>query len=223
MRKLKIASLVLMAFALTGCSRFFMKKESYSQVKKVALVHYALNPRLFFGTTQSEEARAMSAEANVKAFLEKMNGPLAFMTLEELKANAAYQAMGKEKLDGYYTAPAMRFVTEDAQMNERGELPPAVAKELCEKLGVDAVVAVADSWNLAPYALGFRTKIVSTLWLNMYDKTGDRIWTDVTNGESDEGMSYTAGVVSTDVPTVVLNSKQAVAAAVAPMKEKAGH
>ncbi len=222
MRLMKLLGLVVMALALGGCSRFFMKKDSYTQVKKAALVHYALNPRLYLGTTQSDEARAGSAEANVKAFLERMNGgAFGYVPLEELKANAGYQSLGKDKIEHYYTAPGMRFLVDDPRMNERGELPPEVAKAACEKLGVDAVVAVADSWSLAPYALGFRTKIVSTIWLNMYDKNGERIWGDVANGESEEGMSYTAGVVSTDVATVVLNSKQAVAAALEPIKTKA--
>jgi hypothetical protein len=219
--KLKVLCLMVVALSQIGCSRFFIKKESYTQVKKAALVHYALNPRLFFGTTQSDEARAQSAEANVKAFLERMNGTFTYLTLDELKANPGYQAMGQEKIEHYYTAPGVRFLVDDPRLNERGELPPEVAKAACEKLGVDAVVAVADSWNLAPYALGFRTKIVSTLWLNMYDKIGERIWGDVANGESEEGMAYTAGVVSTDVATVVLNSKQAVAAALEPIKAKA--
>src|SRR5688572_30453871 len=115
--KLKLLCLMVGALALSGCSRFFMKKDSYTQVKKAALVHYALNPRLFLGTTQSDDARAQSADANVKAFLERMNGgAFSYVGLDELKGNAGYQALGKDKLDGYYTAPGMRFLVEDPRM-----------------------------------------------------------------------------------------------------------
>ncbi|MGQ0508093.1 MAG: hypothetical protein ACT4TC_22570 [Myxococcaceae bacterium] len=219
--KLKLLVGVFAAMVLGGCSRFYIKKENYSQVKKAALVQYALNPRLFLGTTQSDEARQQSAEANGKTFIEKMNGMhYTFLTIDELKGNPAYQSMGKDKLDGYYTTPGMRFLAED-RANDRAELTPEQAKELCEKLGVDAVVAVAESWSLQPYAMGFRAKANSVLTLNMYDKSGERIWGDVAAAESDEGMAYTGGVVSTDVPTVVLNAKQSFANGVEEMKKKA--
>ena len=206
-KRLVLSAVVLASFAFTSCSRFFIKKDSFSEVKKAALVQYAINPHMLLGTVSSDEARVGTADANVKTFVEKMNGkPYEVMSLDEMKSKPGYAA-GKDKLEGYYTANGMRFFTDESGAS-KAELPPDVAKKLCEDLGVDAVAIAYDSWGQVSTAMGFKAKAKPVTFVNMYDKTGTRVWGDVESSESEDSMAAPGGIIATDVATVVKTFNQ---------------
>jgi hypothetical protein len=207
-------------FTVTGCSRFFIQKDAYLAVKRVAVVQHAINPHLLLGTANVAEAKTQTAEENVKTFVKEFTGgTYEVVSLDELKANPAYAAVGTPSLDGYYTAPGMRFVTGEETVEE-ATLTPDQAKKLAEDLKVDAVAVVYESWGTAPYALGFKAKAYSTFVVNMYDKTGVRVWGDVAAGESDEGMATPGGIIATELSNLVLNFNQSYAAALTKMKSQ---
>jgi hypothetical protein len=215
---LKSVVAVAVLFAATGCSRFFVQKDAYLAVKRVAVVQHAINPHLLLGSANVPEAKTQTAEENVKTFVKEFTGgTYEVVSLDELKANAAYKAVGTATLDGYYTAPGMRFVTGEETVEE-ATLTPDQAKKLAEDLKVDAVAVVYESWGTAPYALGFKAKAYSTFVVNMYDKTGIRVWGDVAAGESEEGMATPGGIIATELSNLVLNFNQSYAAALTSMK-----
>lgn len=217
---LKSVLAVAVLFATSGCSRFFIQKDAYLAVKRVAVVQHAINPHLLLGTANVQEAKTQTAEENVKTFVKEFTGgTYEVVPLEELKANAAYTAAGSASLDGYYTAPGMRFVT-GAETVEEATLTPDQAKKLAEDLKVDAVAVVYESWGTSSYALGFKAKAYSTFVVNMYDKTGIRVWGDVATGESDEGMATPGGIIATELANLVLNFNQSYAAALTKMKSQ---
>ncbi|MBJ6759338.1 hypothetical protein JGU66_01100 [Myxococcaceae bacterium JPH2] len=211
---------LVVLLASTGCSHFFVQKDAYLAVKKVAVVQHAINPHLLLGSANVPEAKTQTAEANVKTFVQVFTGGrYEVVPLDVLKAQAAYAAAGLPSLDGYYTAPGMRFVT-GPQAVESATLTPDLAKKLAEDLGVDAVAVVYESWGLAPYALGFKAKSLSTFVINMYDRNGVRVWGDVASGESDEGMATPGGIIATELTNLVLNFNQSYSVALTTMKNR---
>jgi hypothetical protein len=177
-------------------------------VKKAALVQYAINPHMFMGTVQSDDARTAVATANVKSFIEKMNGhPYMVVSLDEVKANPQYAA-AKATLEGYYTAPGMRYFTDDKGA-EKAELTAEQATKLCADLGVDAVAIIYDSWGMQSAAMGFQMKARPVIFVNMYDKSGTKVWGDAVAETSDESMASPGGIIATDVDTVVKSFNEA--------------
>ncbi|MGQ0508092.1 MAG: hypothetical protein ACT4TC_22565 [Myxococcaceae bacterium] len=204
------ALIALLVVAPLGCVTL---KKRLEPIKHVALVQYALDPGDIEGTPRFDVLRTQAADANVKALMAKLGERFKFTTLEELSINVDYQIRGNEKLDGYlYTAPGMRFILEGDE-NERAELHGTLAAKLCLELGVDAVMASAEKWTVRFEKDGFRAQLKTQLVLNLYDKSGKRLWHGEAEGESQEGMGATDGVISTDALTLALNAKQASGAA----------
>ena len=204
---------------LTGCSHLTLNKAGYEQVKKVAIVHYALSPSFILGTTNSEEARQKAADANVKIVAEKLAGQgFEIVPVDEMKASEAYKGIGRDKEEGYFMPAGFRAMAEGSE-NLSATLQPDRAKNLCEKLGVDAVIAVAERWSIQAYAIGFRAKFISPLYVAMYDKTGQKVWGDMAMGESNDGITLApGGIVADSVENVVANASQSVSESVTRMK-----
>lgn len=207
MKRLSRVGLTAAVLVLMSCGAFFVNRPAYNEVKKAALVQYALNPHLILGVTQSDEARQMSATQNVGIFNATPLGGYTMMSLDEVKANAAYAAMGKDKEDGWYTAPGLRFLAEGREL-DNATLTPDQAKKLCEALGVDAVIAVSEGWYSSPYALGFRTHLKNQIVINMYGKDGQKIYGDAVQEESNEGLGSPGGITAGDTAQVALNAKE---------------
>ena len=210
-------SLVLASIALfsTGCaSKYFIQKDAYAGVKKVAVVQHAINPHFLLGTANSDEAKTKTVEKDVEVMTKEMAGSYAVTPLAEMVANPAYTgAGGKNAWEGYYSAKGAAFFSADEDMLQAATIPADTAKKLCEGLGVDAVAVIYESWGIESYALGFRAKSRNGYVINMFDKNGTKVWGDVVWGTSEEGMGLAAGVLASDVDTYVLNNGQAFAAA----------
>ncbi|MBS1151057.1 MAG: hypothetical protein H6Q89_2755 [Myxococcaceae bacterium] len=210
-------SLVLASIALfsTGCaSKYFIQKDAYTAVKKVALVQHAINPHFLLGTANADEAKTKTVEKNFEVITKEMAGSYAVTPLAEMVANPAYTgAGGKAAWDGFYTAKGAAFFSADEDTLRAATIPADTAKKLCEGLGVDAVAVIYEDWAIESYALGFRAKSRNGYIMNMFDKNGVKVWGDVVWGTSEEGMGLVGGVISTDVDTYVLNNGQSFAAA----------
>lgn len=221
--KLRISMLaVVVALMSTGCSKFFVVKDKYDAVKKVALVQYAINPHMMLGTANADEAKFETAAKNTASFVKTMSGPAyTVMPMEELLANAGYK--GKDAVEGYYTAKGMKFVTDDTKAIEAATLSPDNAKALCAALGVDGVAVIYDSWGMETYAFGFRGHTLNSYSFGLYDKDGTKVWSDtIYNSASEEGFPVAGGVIATDVATWVLNGNQSFEAALVKAKKNLG-
>lgn len=214
-----VASIALFS---TGCAKaYFIQKDAYTGVKKVALVQHAINPHFLLGTANSDEAKLGTAEKDFEVLGKEMAASYAVTPLAEMVANPAYTgAGGKAAWEGYYSAKGAAFFSADEDTLQAATIPAETAKKLCEGLGVDAVAVIYESWGIESYALGFRAKSRNGYVMNMFDKNGTKVWGDVVWGTSEEGMALTAGVISTDVPTYVMNNQQAFTAA---LKEANDH
>ncbi len=210
-------SLVLASIALfsTGCaSKYFIQKDAYSGIKKVALVQHAINPHFLMGTANAEEAKTGTVEKNYEVMGKEMASSYSVVPLAEMTANPAYTgAGGKAAWDGFYSAKGAMYFSADEDSLRAATIPADTAKKLCEGLGVDAVAVIYESWGIESYALGFRAKSRNGYVMNMFDKNGTKVWGDVVWGTSEEGMGLAAGIISTDVATLVLNNGQAFTAA----------
>jgi hypothetical protein len=214
-------ALAIAAFALTGCSHFFIQKDGYGAVKKAALVQFALNPHLLLGTPTSDDVRAAAADHDANAFVAAMSGkPYQLVPLAELTAQPAYAAEGRDKWDGYYTGKGMRFSSTDEDALQHATLAPDQAQRLCNEVGVDAVVVVYESWGERSAAMGFQMVAANAYWVNMYDKNGVRVWGDVVRGGSDDGVPSPGGIISIDQANFITTWGQALTAA---MNDLAAH
>ncbi len=216
-RAVQVVLIAAAMFSLAGCGHFFIVPDSYKAVKKAALVQYAINPHLFLGTLNAADVKQREAAANIDALGKMLGGKgVTVVSLQELTGNSQYTADSQAELKGYYTAPGMRFIT-DAEGAEKATLTPDVAKKLCADLGVDAVAIAYESWGLQPYAMGFKSHARPTIVINMFDKTGARVWGDIATGISDEGMASPGGVVSSSVDEAVKTFTQGSSAAIQEM------
>lgn len=218
MRRLAPSLLLALAFCLTGCSRFFIQKDAYATVKRAALVQYAINPHMLMGTANADEARWNTAAGAYQVLAKELGASWQLMPLAEMLANPGYAASGGHPMSGFETAKGALFFSRDARDLQSATLDPQTAQALCAALNVDAVIAIHDSWGQQQYAMGFRAQSSNLYTVAMYDKTGAKVWSDMVGGNSEEGMSLTFGVISTDVPTYVLNNLQAFTAAVRSLK-----
>jgi hypothetical protein len=190
-------AVVFAALMGTGCGRYFIKKDAYNAVKKAALVQYAVNPHMLLGTPSADDVRNGTPERNVASFIKEMNGkPYQLVPTAEMIANPGY-VTAPDKLEGYHTAKGMRFFG-DSTAAQEASLTPEQAKKLCADLGVDAVIAVYESWGQVSRAMGFKAAVRSYFFVNMYDKNGTRIWGDLVSGESEESVAAPGGVFATD-------------------------
>jgi hypothetical protein len=214
--------LVLAALSFVGCgSKYFIQKDAYSGVKKVALVQYAINPHFLLGTASSDDARIGTAEKAWETFGKEMANQYQVMPFSEMVANAAYgSAGGKPAVEGYYSAKGAQYFSPDTDTLEAGTIPADTAKKLCETLGVDAVAVAYESWGMESYALGFKAHSRNGYVINLFDKNGTRVWGDVVWGTSEEGFATPGGVIATDVPNYLLNNTQAMTVA---LKEANDH
>lgn len=211
---------ILIALTFTACgSRFFVVKDKYDSVKKVALVQYTINPHIALGTASTDDAKWEVVAKNLPSFVKAMSGSNYVVSApDEVLGNAAYKAAGKEHFEGYYTGKGMRVFSDVSDQVEAATISPEQAKALCAALNVDAVAVVYDSWGIDSYAMGFKGRTMNTYVLNMFDKEGNRVWGDTVTGSAEEGFPMVAGVISTDVPTWVLNNNQSFEAALATAK-----
>ncbi len=204
--------------ALAGCGHFFIVKDRYDAVKKVALVQYAINPHLLMGTPNADEAKWDTAESNIAIFAKDLGSGWQVMPKAEMIANPAYTAAGKETVDGWYTAKGMRFFSEERKELTMATLTPDQAKSLAAGLGVDAVAVVSDSWSIDSSFFSGHT--VNDYYISMYAADGTLIYTDAAyRARSEEGFAVPpGGAVATDVPKWVLNNNQSFTAAVGQLK-----
>ena len=223
--KLRLSMLVAaVALLSTGCNKFFVVKDKLDAVKKVAVVSYVINPHIMLGTASADEAKWDVAAKNVASYVKVMTaGDMMVVPAEEVIASEKYKAMGKETVDGYYTAKGMRFFSDAREELEGALIPPDTAKALAEGLGVDGVIVIYDSWGLESYAFGFRGKTNNTYSFALFDKSGTKVYSDTIYGaKSEEGFALAGGVISTDVATWVLNNNQSFESALTTAKAKLG-
>ena len=207
---------VLVAVSFVGCgSKYFMLKDAYTPVKKVALVQYAINPHFVLGTPSSDEARITSATQAWDTYTKVMANQYQVMPFAEMSANAAYTgAGGKAAWDGYYTAKGAQFFSADTDTLEAATIPADTAKKLAEALGADGVLVVYEGWGISQFAMGFKGHSNNAYVINLFDKTGARVWGDVVWGEADgDGFATPGGVVSCDLPTYLSDNSKAMTVA----------
>ena len=205
------------ALSLSACSHFFIAPDSYKQVKKVALVQYAINPYLLVGTVNAAEVKTKAATADFASFGKILGAKgLTVMPLEEMTAKAGYVSAGDATLAGYFTAPGLRYLTGRAGV-ETATLTPAAAQKLCADLGVDAVALAYGSWDLDFYALGFKAHAMPTITVNLFDKTGARVWGDQASGTSGDGVASPGGIIADSVDNTTAIFSQGFTAAITQM------
>lgn len=222
--KLRLSLLVVLVGVMsTGCSRYFMQKDKFDAVKKVAVVSYTIDPHMLLGTASADDAKFNTAAKNVETIVKNMSGgEMVVVPAAEVMNNEKYKAMGKEAIDGYYTAKGMRILTEDSEQLNQATITPDTAKQLAEALGVDGVVLVHDSWGMEQYALGFKGRTRNNYSFTMFDKDGTKVWSDTVSGSSEEGFPLAAGVIATDVDNWVVNNNQSLEAAMVEAKKHMG-
>ncbi len=200
--KMRLAALisgVSLVFAACGAS-FFVAKDKADAVKKVAVVQYAINPHMLLGPAAVDDAKFNVAAQNVETFGQELGNTYQVVPAADVLANAGYAgAGGKPTWDGYYSGKGMHYFSADEDSLTQATLPPDVAKKLCEALGVDAVVAVYDSWAVQTFAMGFKGHTLPRYAINMFDKDGNRVWGGEVSGESETDFATPGGVVATDV------------------------
>lgn len=207
--------LLFVALTITGCSRFFIQKDAYATVKRAALVQYAINPHMLLGTPNADEAKFNTAAAAYDVLGKELSGSFQLMPLGEMLNNPGYAASGGHApSDGFHTAKGAMFFSKDSRDIQSALISPESAKALCANLNVDAVIVVFDSWGIQQYAMGFRGQSSNSYAISMFDKNGVKIMSDALYANSEEGMSLTMGIVSTDVPSYVMNNTQAFTTAV---------
>ena len=208
--------IVLAALSFVGCgSQYFMMKDAYAPVKKVALVQYVINPHIVLGTPANEDARVGTATAAWDIYAKVMANQHVTTPFADMTANAAYSgAGGKTAWEGYYTAKGAQFFSADVDTLESATIPADTAKKLAEGLGVDGVVVVYEGWGTAPFAFGFKAHSRNAYVINLFDKTGARVWGDVVWGEADgEGFATPGGVVSCELPIYLADNAKAMTVA----------
>jgi hypothetical protein len=199
--KLKLHSLVLFAafFALNGCSRFFIVKDKYDSVKKVAIVQYSINPQFLMGTPNDPAAKTEVAAKNIEIFTKELGSGWQVTPIDEVVANPAYKSAGKPD-EHFYGAKDMLFFTDEYGALSQATIPPEKAKDLATALGVDAVVCIAEQWSVQ--SSFFNGNTVNTYYVNMFDKDGQRIWGDAASGMASEQTFGVppGGAIATEIP-----------------------
>lgn len=200
-----VAPLVVLAVFFTSCG-FMILRDKYDAVKKVALVQYALNPGMVYGTPSDDAVRDEVVTKNLDIFVKELGNNWQLIPPAELAANPAYTAAGKPTIEHYVTPKSMRIISEEGARN--AELTPEEAKKLCADLGVDGVIAIAESWGVQVNF--FQGISNNTYWINMYDKDGTKIMSDVVGGRSEQNFGVPpGGAIATEQVTWVKASGEA--------------
>jgi hypothetical protein len=202
--KTRITLLVVaLSFVFAACgAAFFVAPEKKDAVKKVAVVQYAINPHMLMGPVQADDAKFNVAAKNLETFGKELGNTYQVVPSSEVLANAGYTgAGGKPTWDGFYSGKGMHYFSADEDSLTQATLTPDVAKKLCEALGVDGVVAIYDSWQIQTFAMGFQGHSLPSYTINLFDKSGARVWGGQVSGESETAFATPAGVISTDVDT----------------------
>ena len=216
----RIAGVFAAAMFLVACgSKMVFNKAAYDGVKKVTIVHYAINPAMLVGAANVPDLQKQVADANVKAVAEKLSG-LGFdiTSLDEVKGNAAYQAFAAEQA-GFIAPTGMRLpaATKAWDFNE---LPGPTAAQLCTALGVDAVIVATENWSTRQYGAYGISKALFNSQLNvqMFDKNGVAIWADRQAEVANDGLAMVGGIL-TSPDGVLTSATQSVAASLDVMRE----
>ena len=206
--------LVFVALSFVGCgSKYFMMKDAYTPVKKVALVQYAINPHLLLGNPSTDDARNGTAATSWDTYSKVMANQYQVMPFAEMTANPGYTG-GKPTWEGYYTAKGAHYFSADTDTLEAATIPADTAKKLCEALGADGVVVVYEGWGMQTFAFGFKGHSFNSYVINLFDKTGARVWGDVVWGESEgDGFATPGGVVATETPIYIQQNTSAMTVA----------
>src|SRR4051812_30202647 len=104
-----VAPLAALTLLLTSCG-FMILRDKYDAVKKVALVQYAINPGMVYGTPSDDAVRDETASKNLDIFYKQMGNTWQLVPVNELIANPAYSAAGKPTIEHYITPKGMRVV-----------------------------------------------------------------------------------------------------------------
>jgi hypothetical protein len=213
-----------LALLWVGCgASFFLAKDKAESVKKVAVVQYAINPHMLLGPAAQEDAKLNVVARNVETFQKELGNTYQVIPATEVLANPAYATCGgKPEWEGFYSGKGMHYFSADEDSLTNARLNPDVAKKLCEALGVDAVVAVYDSWGVQPFAMGFKGHALTQYSINMFDKSGARVWGGAVTGESDTDFPTPGGAISTEVDVWTQANNEAFTIALSQVKTNIG-
>lgn len=218
----RISVVLAAAISLAACgAKIVFNKSAYEGVKKVAIVHYALNPSTLLGATNAGDVQKAVADANLKAVVEKLTGlGYDIVPLDEVKANADYQKFAAEQ-SGFVAPTGMRLPAESKAW-EQSALPAPTAQQLATALGVDAVVVISENWkthNRGGFGGFVRVAFSSGVFVQMIGKDGVQIWADTANEGSNEGLASVGGIL-TSADGVQQNATESVAASLDVIRER---
>jgi hypothetical protein len=221
-RLTRISAIAVAALVLTACgAKIVFNKAAYDGVKKVAIVHYALNPSTLLGATNAGDVQKAVADANLKAVVEKLTGlGYDILPVDEMKANAEYQKFAAEQ-SGFVAPTGMRLPAESKAW-EQSALAAPTAGQLATALGVDAVVVVSENWrtyNRGGFGGFVRVAFNSGLFVQMIGKDGVQIWADSASEGSNEGLASVGGIL-TSSDGVQQNATESVAASLDVIRER---
>jgi hypothetical protein len=222
LRFVRFSALAVAALTLAACgAKIVFNKGAYDTVKKVAVVHYALNPSTLLGATNAGDVQKQVADANLKIVVEKLTGlGYDILPLDEMKANAEYQKFAAEQ-SGFVAPTGMRLPAESKAW-EQSVLPAPTAQQLAAALGVDAVVVVSENWrtyNRGGFGGFVRVAFNSGLFVQLIGKDGVQIWADAASEGSNEGMASVGGIL-TSPDGVQQNATESVSASLDVMRER---
>lgn len=221
-RFVRISALAVAALTLAACgAKIVFNKAAYDGVKKVAVVHYALNPSTLLGASNAGDVQKAVADANLKTVVEKLTGlGYDILPVDEMKNNAAYQKFAAEQA-GFVAPTGMRLPAESKAW-EQSVLPAATATQLATDLGVDALVVVTENWrtyNRGGFGGFVRVAFNSGLFVQLIGKDGQQIWADSAAEGSNEGMASVGGIL-TSADGVQQNATESVSASLDVMRER---
>jgi hypothetical protein len=222
--KLRISLSLTAVAVLAACGqKFFVAKDKADAVKKVAVVQYVINPHILLGPAAAEDAKTTVAAKNIETFAKELGNKYQVVPAADVLSNAGYTgAGGKPAWEGYYTGKGLHYFSPDEDQLQNATLAPETAKKLCESLGVDAVVAVYDSWRVQTFAMGFKGHSLAEYAINMYDKDGNRVWGGNVSGESETDFATPGGIISTDVDTWAKANNESFTVALSQVKTNIG-
>ncbi|MBK7864398.1 MAG: hypothetical protein IPJ65_38510 [Archangiaceae bacterium] len=206
-----------------GGHRFFLAREKAEQVKKVAVVQYAINPHQLVGVAATEEAKRSIAAENLETFGRALAPTYQVVPPVELLASPAYAgAGGRAAWDGYGSGQGMHYFSDSEDALTQAQLTPEVAKKLCAALGVDGVIAVYDSWGVEPFAMGFKGRAQGQYAINLFDRDGARVWGGTMSGVSDADFPTPGSALGAELDVWVKANNESFSVAVRALKSNIG-
>jgi hypothetical protein len=221
-RFVRISALAVAALTLAACgAKIVFNKAAYDSVKKVAIVHYALNPSTLLGASNAGDVQKAVADANLKTVVEKLTGlGYEIVPLADMQANPEYQKFAAEQ-SGFVAPTGMRLPAESKAW-EQSALPAPTAAALATALGVDAVVVVSENWrtyNRGGFGGFVRVAFNSGVFVQMIDKAGVQVWADAASEGSNEGLASVGGIL-TSPDGVQQNATESVSASLDKIRER---